>query len=66
MQRWAIALDGQARRSLKPELLELGSEEDGADGRRYLVFRDRFVGLRVAFAVGTKLHPFSEERKAVA
>ena len=53
MQRWAIALDGETRRRLTEEQLELGTEMLGDDGERLLVFRDRFVCLRVARAAGT-------------
>ena len=57
MQRWAISLDSEARNRLKPELLQLGSPVVGPNGEQLLMFRDRFVGLRVASAARTSLRP---------
>jgi hypothetical protein len=67
MRRWAIALDGDVRYRLTQDQLELGTEIYGEDGKVLLVFRDRFVGLRVASAVGARLEPWEEpvEAKAV-
>lgn len=59
MQRWAIPLDGKVRRRLTQEQLELGTEMTTDDGP-VLVFRDRFVGLRVASAAGTRLQPYAK------
>jgi hypothetical protein len=60
MQRWAIALDAEVRRRLTQEQLELGTELPGEDGTPMLVFRDRFVCLRVASAAGVRLMPYRE------
>ncbi|MEX2541298.1 MAG: hypothetical protein WD314_05795 [Trueperaceae bacterium] len=60
MQRWAITLDGEVRRRLTQEQLELGTEIADEDGERLLVFRDRFVGLRVASTAGVHLLPYKE------
>jgi hypothetical protein len=60
MQRWAIALDGEVRGRLTEEQLELGTALVGEDGTEMLVFRDRFVGLRVALAGGARLIPYQE------
>jgi hypothetical protein len=56
MQRWAIALDPEVRRRLSQEQIELGTEVRGPDGP-LLVFRDRFVGLRVASTANVRLRP---------
>lgn len=64
MQRWAIALDGEVRRRLTREQLELGTEIVDDDGERMLVFRDRFVGLRVASTAGVRLLPYQEPLSA--
>ena len=66
MQRWAILLDGDIRRRLTKEQLELGSEMLDLDGRKLLVFRDRFVCLRVARAAGTEVMPYQEPEAAAA
>jgi hypothetical protein len=63
MQRWAIALDGEVRERLTGEQLELGTELVGEDGSEMLVFRDRFVGLRVALASGARLIPYQEPQQ---
>ncbi len=60
MERWAISLDGEARRRLKADDIEVGTVMAGPDGRRILVFRDRFAGLRVASAAGANLVPYRE------
>lgn len=65
MQRWAIELDEDVRRRLTREQLELGTEVAAGEGT-LLVFRDRFVGLRVASAAGARLHSFSEREFAAA
>lgn len=61
MERWAIALDGEVHRRLKDDDLEVGTLVAGPDGRRILVFRDRFAGLRVASAAGANLMPYRED-----
>ncbi|HEX7003152.1 MAG TPA: hypothetical protein VF168_03090 [Trueperaceae bacterium] len=66
MQRWAIALDGDTRRRLTEEQLELGTELHDLDGRKLLVFRDRFVCLRVARAAGTEVMQYQEPETAPA
>ncbi|MEX2534733.1 MAG: hypothetical protein WD273_03955 [Trueperaceae bacterium] len=66
MQRWAITLDGKVRRRLTQEQLELGTELLAEDGESLLVFRDRFVCLRVASAAGTYLLPYEEPRQTAA
>jgi hypothetical protein len=60
MRRWAIALDGEVRGRLTEEQYELGTALVGEDGSELLVFRDRFVGLRVASATGARLIPYQE------
>jgi len=64
MQRWAIPLDREVQNRLKPELLELGSPVVGPDGKKMLMFRDRFVGLRVAQVARTSLQPLKESPAA--
>lgn len=66
MERWAIALDGEIRRRLTEEQLELGTEMLGEDGGKLLVFRDRFVCLRVARAAGTTIFQYREPVSAAA
>lgn len=60
MQRWAIELDGEVRRRLTQEQLDLGTELADPDGGEMLVFRDRFVGLRVASTAGVRLEPYHD------
>lgn len=55
MDRWAIVLTREVLEQLTPEQLELGTHQADDQGRALLVFRDRFVGLRVASACGSAL-----------
>lgn len=66
MQRWAISLDGEVRRRLTEEQLELGTESTGENGDDLLIFRDRFVALRVARSVEAPLLPLEEPLIATA
>lgn len=52
MTRWAIRLDHNRKQLLPHDALELGDLVTGEDGDEFLMFRDRFVALRVASRVG--------------
>lgn len=57
MERWLIELSDAQLERLPSEQLELGTLVTGASGRRYLVFRDGFVALKVAGKLGAKRSP---------
>ena len=57
MERWLIELSEAQLEQLPSEQLELGTLVSGASGRRYLVFRDGFVALKVASKLGAKRSP---------
>ena len=52
MTRWAIQLDRERKQRLPHDALELGDLVTGEDGHELLLFRDRFVALKVASRVG--------------
>jgi hypothetical protein len=52
MTRWAVPLDEHFKSRLTHDTLELGDLQRRDDGSEMLVFRDRFVALKVAAKVG--------------
>lgn len=52
MTRWAIQLDPHRKKRLPHDALELGDLVTDEDGSELLLFRDRFVALKVASRVG--------------
>lgn len=54
MERWAILLDDATHSRLSDEQLQLGRLEKSASDESLLVFRDRFVALKIASSVGAQ------------
>jgi hypothetical protein len=52
MMRWAVQLDEHVKTRLPIDTLELGDLHRREDGSEVLIFRDRFVALKVAAKVG--------------
>lgn len=52
MTRWAIPLDRHRKQRLPHDAFELGDLITDDDGGELLLFRDRFVALKVASRVG--------------
>ena len=52
MTRWAVPLDDDFKTRLTQGALELGDLHRRDDGSEVLLFRDRFVALKVAAEVG--------------
>ena len=50
--RWAVPLDDRFKALLPRDTLVLGDLQLRADGSEVLVFRDRFVALKVASQIG--------------
>ncbi|UCH25094.1 MAG: hypothetical protein JSV66_14305 [Trueperaceae bacterium] len=52
MLRWAVPLNEHTRSKLSEAELQLGSPHKNFKGDAVLAFRDRFLALKVAKAVG--------------
>lgn len=55
MKRWGFFLTDTAKTRLDDETLEMGTLHTTDDGETMLVFRDRFVALRVASRVESEV-----------